>query len=300
MMGYKESTVLVVDDDETNLDSVKSWLSELGIDTVCINNSIDAFYFLQESPDRFSAVLLDLMMPGDDGLNVLSKIKADEKIKHIPVIMQTTDVDNMNMLEGLSAGAHYYVAKPCDKETLVSIVSTAVRDYQHYSHTKNSLTKAVEPLGMMNKGEFRFKSLTEGRNVAAILSNACPNSDAVILGLTELIINAVEHGNLGIGYDEKTRLNANNEWEKEISRRLDLPLNKDKYVSIEFSRDINEIKFLIADQGRGFDWEQYMEISPKRIFDSHGRGIAIANSISFDQLEYLDMGNKVSVTVSLQ
>ena len=94
------------------------------------------------------------MMPGDDGINVLSKIKADKKIKHIPVIMQTTDVDNMNMLEGLNAGAHYYVSKPCDKETLVSIVSTAVRDYQHYSHTKSSLTKAVEPLGMMNKGEF--------------------------------------------------------------------------------------------------------------------------------------------------
>ena len=58
MMDYKESTVLVVDDDETNLVSVKSWLSELGIDAVCINNSIDAFYFLQESPGRFSAVCL--------------------------------------------------------------------------------------------------------------------------------------------------------------------------------------------------------------------------------------------------
>jgi anti-sigma regulatory factor (Ser/Thr protein kinase) len=233
------------------------------------------------------------------GMNLLSKIKAEEKIKNIPVIMQTNDIAKEDMLDGLNAGAYYYVSKPYNEKILVSIVTTAIKDYQYYNQLKSINSKTTEPLCMMKKGEFRFRSLNEGRNLAAILSNACPNSDEVVLGLTELMINAVEHGNLGIGYDEKTRLNANNEWEKEVSRRLNLPPNKDKYVSIEFSRNANEIKFLIADQGRGFDWEQYMEISPKRIFDSHGRGIAIANLVSFDQLEYLETGNKVSVTVSL-
>ncbi len=299
MMNYKNSTVLVVNHEKYNLDVIKSYLSEVDIETVCVGDGENALSSLRKSPDRFSAVLLDIMMPNADGLDILSTIKADEKYKHIPVIMQTEHVKKNEMVDGLNAGAYYYVSKPYDKQSLVSIVSSAVRDHQHYSHTQNSITNIADPLRLMKKAEFRFKSLTEGRELAAILSSACPNSDEVILGLTELMINAVEHGNLGIGYDEKTRLNANDEWENEIEHRLALPLNKDKYVTIEFSRNVQEITFLIADQGRGFEWEQYMQICPKRVFDSHGRGIAIANLIGFDQVKYLDAGNKVSVTVPL-
>ncbi len=313
-MNDKGAMILLVDEKVSTPDVIQSYLSDVDIDVdikvVHVKNGKEALSLLVQSPDKFSAVLIELMMQGnggkgdsekdDDGIRLLSKIKANKKIKNIPIIMQTHDMGKTDMLEGLNAGAYYYVVKPYNKKTLVSIVSTAVRDYQHYSQLKDKVRKTTEPLCMMKKGEFRFKSLNEGRNLAAVLSNACPNSDEVVLGLTELMINAVEHGNLGIGYNEKTKLNANNEWEKEVSRRLALPLNKDKYVSIEFSRDMNEIKFLIADQGRGFDWEQYMEISPSRIFDNHGRGIAMANLISFDQLEYLETGNKVSVTVSLQ
>jgi len=309
-MSDKGAMILLVDEKVSTPDVIQSYLSDVDIEVVHVKNGKEALSLLAKSPNKFSAVLIELMMQGDygkdddkqndDGIRLLSKIKANKEIKNIPIIMQTHDMSKTDMLEGLNAGAYYYVTKPYNKKTLVSIVSTAVRDYQHYSQLKDKVRKTTEPLCMMKKGEFRFKSLNEGRNLAAILSNACPNSDEVVLGLTELMINAVEHGNLGIGYDEKTKLNANNQWEKEVSRRLALPLNKDKYVSIEFSRNINEIKFLIADQGRGFDWEQYMEISPNRIFDNHGRGIAMANLISFDQLEYLDTGNKVSVTVSLQ
>ena len=313
-MSDKGAMILLVDEKVSTPDVVQSYLSDVDIEVAHVKNEKEALSLLAQSPDKFSAVLIELMMQGDDekinnkksnskksdnGIKLLSKIKANKEIKNIPVIMQTHDMGETDMLEGLNAGAYYYVTKPYNKKTLVSIVSTAVRDYQHYNQLKDKVRKTTEPLCMMKKGEFRFRSLNEGRNLAAILSNACPNSDEVVLGLTELMINAIEHGNLGIGYDEKTKLNASNEWEKEVSRRLALPLNKDKYVSIEFSRDINEIKFLIADQGRGFDWEQYMEISPNRIFDNHGRGIAMANLISFDQLEYLDTGNKVSVTVSL-
>ena len=150
---------------------------------------------------------------------------------------------------------------------------------------------------MMDKGEFCFRSLNDGRNLAVMLANACPDPDNVVLGLTELIINAVEHGNLGIGYKEKSRLNANGGWENEISRRLALPSNKDKCVTIEFTKNHKEIEFLITDEGAGFDWEEYMKISPNRAFDNHGRGIAMANLISFNHIEYLESGNKVCVTV---
>jgi len=53
----------------------------------------------------------------------------------------------------------------------------------------------------------------------------------------------------------------------------------------------------IADQGQGFDWKNYVEFSPERVFDLHGRGIAMSKAISFDSLEYCGNGNKVIATV---
>ena len=299
-MTEEKSVVLVVDDEIFNLDLITDYLNESDIDVVCVERGVQALAVLQEFPDRFSSILLDRMMPGMDGIEVLTHIKKDEKTNRLPVIMQTASSGKKNMLEGLNAGAYYYLSKPYDQETLIAIVKTAIRDYQHYVHIQENLKQSVQTLKMMDKGLFNFKSLEEGRNLAILLANACPNSERVVLGLTELITNAVEHGNLGITYEEKSRLNAKGDWESEVENRLALPAYKDKYATVEFNRNDNKITLVITDQGNGFDWRKFMTVSPERAFDSHGRGIALANSISFKHVEYLNNGNKVCVTVPLQ
>jgi len=55
----------------------------------------------------------------------------------------------------------------------------------------------------------------------------------------------------------------------------------------------------ITDQGAGFDWKPYMEVTIDRIHDQHGRGIALANDISFDEIEYQDNGRTAVCTVFL-
>jgi len=296
-MSDAKPKVLVVDDEQFNLDLIEEYLSEINVDVLCVDRGEKALSVLKESPNLFSAVLLDRMMPGIDGIEVLVKIKENKEIDRLPVIMQTAKTGRDNMLEGLNAGAHYYLSKPYDQQTLVAIVSTAIRDYELYVSMQTSLKQSAQTLEIMDKGTFSFKSLEEGRKLASLLANTCPDSEKVVLGLTELITNAVEHGNLGITYEEKSKLNAEGMWESEILNRLSLPSYKDKYATVEFERNISEITFTITDQGNGFDWHQYMEISPERAFDSHGRGIAMANSISFDQIQYLDDGKKVCVTV---
>ena len=290
--------VLAVDDEPFNLEIIKEYLSAIDIETVCVESGEQALIVLQNSPQRFSAVLLDRMMPGIDGIEVLKQIKADENICHLPVIMQTAKAGKDNMLEGLSAGAHYYLSKPYDQQTLLAIISTAIRDYQRYKDIQENLEQSAQTLKLMEQGEFSFKSLDEARCLSALLARACPESDSVVFILTELMVNAVEHGNLGISYKEKSRLISEEKWEGEVLHRLTLPENRDKQVTIKFTRNADEITFLITDQGAGFDWQQYMEVSPNRAFDSHGRGIAMANSISLNKIEYLETGNKVRVTVS--
>jgi len=297
-MADDRPVVLAVDDEHFNLEIIKEYLSEINIETVCVESGELALIQLKESPEQFSAVLLDRMMPGIDGMEVLKRIKADEKLSRLPVIMQTAKAGKDSMLEGLDAGAHYYLSKPYDQQTLLAIISTAIRDYQRFNHIQKNLEQSAKTLKLMDNGVFSFRSLDEARGLSTLLANTCPESDSVVFILTELMINAVEHGNLAISYGEKSKLIADEKWEDEVTHRLNLAENSNKYVTIEFDRrNSAEIVFLITDQGTGFDWQQYMEVSPNRAFDSHGRGIAMANSLSLNHIEYLGSGNKVRVTV---
>jgi len=296
-MIENSATVLVVDDDDFNLDLITEYLRETEITTISVDSGEIALKLLYESPEQFSAVLLDRIMPGIDGMEVLSRIKSDAVLTKLPVIMQTAEEGRESMLEGLQAGSYYYLTKPYDRQTLLAIIRTAVKDYQRYCELQSNVKQTAHTLKMMDKGKFTFQTLEEARNLAALLANACSDADHVVLGLTELMVNAIEHGNLGISYEEKTRLNALGEWESVIERRLKMPENASRQAIVEFERKENRVRFIILDEGAGFKWENYLDLSPDRAFDSHGRGIAMARSISFDQIEFRGNGNEVYVTV---
>jgi anti-sigma regulatory factor (Ser/Thr protein kinase) len=113
--------------------------------------------------------------------------------------------------------------------------------------------------------------------------------------ITELITNAIEHGNLGITYDEKTEFVAKGTWSAEVDRRLALPQHQKKMVSLTFSKSAHGVTVLIEDEGPGFDYSRYVRFDESRAFDNHGRGIAIAGSLL--DLQFLGRGNRVLVTI---
>ena len=104
---------------------------------------------------------------------------------------------------------------------------------------------------------------------------------------------------MGIGYERKSRLNEEGVWASEVVRRLGLEENRDKYVSVEFERNNQQIHITLKDQGSGFDWEPYLRIDPERSMDNHGRGIAMARMISFDHIEYRSCGNEVVASLNI-
>jgi len=132
-----------------------------------------------------------------------------------------------------------------------------------------------------------------------MLANACPRPRAIVTGLSELLINAIEHGNLAIGYEEKTALLEKGAWRGEVERRLRLQENCNKIVDVKLEKCKEEIVITLQDEGTGFDPASYMDIDPKRATHSHGRGVAFANLISFSSIEYLGCGNKVVAKIKL-
>lgn len=297
-MSNNKSRILVVDDEALNIEIILGMLEGENYLFDVARDGVEAWELLESNPEAYDVVLLDRMMPRMDGMEVLSRIKSHTLLRHIPVILQTAMNARENMVEGIRAGAYYYLVKPYDGEVLVSVVRTAARDNQQYRSIRKELREATRTLGLMRGGSFCFRTLAEARALATLLANACPNSESVAMGLAELMINAVEHGNLGITYQEKSALNAAGFWEAEVERRLAQDGLSSRQVEVEFTRDANAIRITITDQGEGFDWETYLTLSPERALDNHGRGIAMAKLLSFSELEYRGLGNQVAVTIA--
>lgn len=298
-MEESVATILVADDEPSNLEIIREYLEDQNYSLVMAEDGAIAWDLLEKDPDKYDAVLLDRMMPNMDGMEVLARIKAHSILQTLPVIIQTARAAKEDILEGLQSGAYYYLTKPFEQDMLLSILHTAVTDHSHYRKLQNEIKQSSHTLGLMLSGHFHFRSLDEVRNLATMLANACPDPNKTILGLSELFINAVEHGNLGITYEDKSELNEKGTWQAEVEHRLGLPDNQSKFVDVQFERDDTQITISITDQGPGFAWEDYLEMDPKRVFDTHGRGITMAMAISFDSLEYQGKGNEVVAGINL-
>lgn len=291
--------LMLVDDDPICLAILEQVVRTAGYDSISVASAREALEILRTDSDSVSALLLDRMMPDMDGLMMLREIKADPRLQPIPVIMQTAAADPGEVIEGLEAGAYYYVTKPYDSAMLVPVLRAAAGERQERRRLHAELGRMEKILAHLHRGIFFVRTLEEARTMAIAVAGAFPDSGRVVAGLTELLVNAVEHGNAGISYEDKTRLLAEGSWEAEVARRLAEPENAGKKVELVFQRLPGSVEVSIADDGQGFNWRSYLEFAPSRACDSHGRGIALARKLSFDYLEYRGCGNEVVVRTHL-
>jgi len=244
-------------------------------------------------------ILLDVEMPELNGFEVCKRLKQNPGTQSIPVIFVTGKHSEEDVKHGLELGAHYYLTKPVEPSTLRAVIGSALEDVRNAQQLNNDVDDIFSSLNLLSSGCFEFQTLAQARALSTVLAKICPDPDMNGLGLMELMINAIEHGNLGISYTDKSALNLSGEWESEVLRRQDMPEYKDKTARVSFKRTTDEITIDIQDDGPGFDFTQYLDFDPARAFDSHGRGIAMANQTSFDKLTYLGSGNHVRVQIRL-
>ncbi len=116
-MPPKETRFLIVDDMSTMRKIIRTILNQLGYTSVDeAENGKEALAKLKVGNYQF--VLMDWNMPEMDGFEALKAIRADEKLKDIPVIMVTAEAKKENVLMAIQAGANNYVVKPFTPEVL--------------------------------------------------------------------------------------------------------------------------------------------------------------------------------------
>lgn len=299
-MAAKPGHVLSVDDEEANRDILQRHLTKAGYKVTSASSGSEAWQRLRNAPQDFDLVLLDRMMPGMDGIEVLKRIKSDPMFQTLPVILQTATGGEENIADGIEAGAYYYVTKPYSARMLLSVVQAALHEKRQGDMLRHSVQRRESVLALLRHAHYEFGTLREARELAIHLAGFAPEPSKAIISLTALAVNAVEHGNLGIGYERKAQLLTEDGLEQEIEYRLSQPEYERRRARVVFARGPGEIKIRISDQGEGFDWQSYLEFDPARMRDPNGRGIAMARAASPGAISYRGKGNEVLYVMKLE
>jgi len=115
----------------------------------------------------------------------------------------------------------------------------------------------------------------------------------VRLGLRETLVNAIEHGNLNITYEEKTRATESGNLQALIKQRQEDPLYSNRSVTVDYSADPTLIRFVVTDEGDGFDHEAFRQRThAPNLSILHGRGLRMTAAM-FDRFEFNLKGNCV-------
>jgi len=291
--------ILVVDDEEELIIILEDVLERAGFEVISANDGVAALSKLAELNGDVSAIILDRRMPKMDGFQVLTELKESDQYKDIPVIIQTGLSNPDDVVVGIELGAYYYIIKPYKIDVLVAIVRSAIDDRKIFGAAQQTIRDCYGAISLLETGTFRISTLDEARNMASLLANACPEPEKVEIGLLELLVNSIEHGNLGVSFDEKKELMIAGQLTDELKRRLVDRQYTGRSTEIEFTRSEKHICFQITDEGEGFEPEQYLDFDPLRAGFPNGRGIAMANSISFSSIVYNGKGNEVIAKISL-
>ncbi len=127
--------ILVVDDEQDLVKLVRYNLEKDGYKVVTASNGEDALFLIRR--ERPELVILDLMLPGIDGLEVCKKLKADPELANTAIVMLTAKGEEVDITLGLKLGADDYVTKPFSPKELVARVQAVLRRSKSTSTTKD-------------------------------------------------------------------------------------------------------------------------------------------------------------------
>jgi YesN/AraC family two-component response regulator len=242
------------------------------------------------------AILLDWVLPDVDGIELLRWIKSTPALSDLEVVIQSSEIVPEKIRAGIDYGAYYYLTRPYEPAQLQAIIKSAVSTCRMKRTMVQQVHDASDTLLMLEHGTFAVRTVHDAQKLAVRIAAACNDPEKGV-GLFELMANAIEHGNLGITYEDKSRFLEEGTHQAEIRRRLELPENRSKRARIELERDQHRLRLRIRDCGAGFDYRKYLTVDPRRLFDAHGRGILLAGNAL--DLQYIDPGNEVRVSIEL-
>ena len=138
--------ILVVDDEDDLLELVRYNLAKEGFEVVCVSSGEEALKAARKDPADL--IVLDLMLPAVDGLEVCRRLKADARTRDVPIVMLTAKSEEADMIAGLDRGADDYIGKPFSPRVLTARIKALLRRQEAKRQTEADVTIDVHELSI--------------------------------------------------------------------------------------------------------------------------------------------------------
>ncbi len=253
-------------------------------------------FLASEMPELF---FLDFNDPSFDAFALLETIMADPWLYYSGILALCDDLAAVERLEGEPRANIIVVVGARDLETLLPRLLHILENNQRLLFQRHV---GVDFAGDVSGRVRLANDVLEVRCYQNLVCNYLHNTNridantkaALHLAISEMLTNAVEHGNCGISYEEKSAwLEDGHAIEELINRRCQDPEIARRRVVFEYTITPDRSRFRVADEGAGFDWRALRDpVADENVLKQHGRGILMTRAFTH-QLTYNEKGNEV-------
>ena len=285
-------SILVVDDEEALRALLCHLLAREGFEPIPAADGEQAIEIYRQAKPMI--VLSDIMMPKLDGLGLLAEIRRIDRTAI--VILMTGQGNEEVLLKALRGGATNFFKKPFNVRELIEEIRTVVELRTEVARASLFTPCLVEETKSFLLPRSDTPYLPVVNQVTLQLPLLLPEGEIlnIKVGIEEMITNAIEHGNLGVSFEEKNAAitaGTLSQLEAERARESDAA-GRAVRITSRLTPALFEVT--IRDDGRGFDWRTLPDVIAENILGLNGRGIFLTK-IYFDEVIFNDAGNEVTL-----
>jgi FixJ family two-component response regulator/anti-sigma regulatory factor (Ser/Thr protein kinase) len=288
--------ILLIDDEELVREELGGLLEDEGYEVITGADGEEGIsLFRSAGPDM---VITDVRMPRRDGLSVAITIRQEDPT--VPVTVITGHGNEAMAIQALRAGVTDFIKKPVRLDDLTSALSRMEAARRPAKPPDEALPESVELQEYSHTYVLENDLSVVPLFVEHLLQRCAADLDRVrvlelSLALRELVINAIEHGNLGVTFEEKGEAMESGDMGPLIAERSGLHKYMSRRVTVLARRLERRVVIQVADEGEGFDWHALPDpTDAPNLLSSHGRGILLAR-MSVDNMSFNEAGNEVTI-----
>ncbi len=293
-LGMNSKTLLLLESDDAVLEVIQTIVLNHDFAMETAFNAQDAQRLLAKG--QFFAFAFNANKIPEHPLEYVRKIKIE--YPDLPLFAILDDSYKNMVVELLQAGTYACLGLPFRPDDFAYNLSKVIANH---TETYNPFALIYEERIIVMPNDFSLVMQVAKSLVSYTLPPNEKHRYHVILGLSEIINNAIEHGNLGISFEEKSNaLKASRFYSLAIERAHQEPFQS-RVVTIrsKIFPHLRRIEYIITDQGQGFNWHTLPDPTNKEnLLNRNGRGIMMAR-YAFDEIIYNEIGNEVVLVVNL-
>ena len=282
--------ILYVEDDEHIQWLTSTILTSLNHEVSPASDAAQAWRMLEQNPKHFDCLILDKNMPQCSGLELLRAIRSSAWHYDIPAIMLTAEAGNNCLIECLEGGVNLYLTKPATQELLKAALEQVQAEMEKRLGLLNQSKQFSNALSCMSHAHFRIQTPSQASSLAWLLSQQAQQTDHTYLGILEILINAIEHGNLHLKPSERKSLLSKDDFRQELELLSKQSPFCTKWVEVDFSSDDCFATIEVTDQGFGFDWQSSLNQNHSAKSWANVRGFHKIKNAGFINLHYRNNG----------